>query len=186
MKKTNADRKLEELRDHYWPRAGDRVWGSPGEKGYFCGPRSLPLLFHLLNEKNITGANCQTVYLELLARLRPAGVVKLVSEREHAFLAGYTGARATRSWKDRMRSLASAGFIEVKETAGQEFGVVLVVHPHLVVLRLKTEGKLPPRWWDAYMDLQRDCGARLPEPEEEAKLKLVDGHEPGSETAGTG
>jgi len=122
------DRKQEALREDLWPDSDGRVWRAYEEKGYCCLPRVLSLLLRLMNDKGVIGGkagDCGSVYVELLVRGRAQGIVELGNEGEHAYLSGYTGPRALRSWRERMAALEKAGFIEVKPRPNQKMGVVL-------------------------------------------------------------
>jgi hypothetical protein len=169
------DRKQEALREELWPDSASRVWKAYEEKGYCCLPRVLPLLLRLMNDKGIIGGkagDCGPVYVELLARGRGQGIVELGNEGEHAYLAGYSGTRAVRSWRERVAGLEKAGFIEVQARPNQRVGVVLLVHPHLVAQRLHRLGLVGGEWWATYQRLLREHGATVPR-EEPKKLKLV-------------
>ena len=159
-------RKLEELREDLWPGSENRIWRASQETGYCCVPRVLPLLLLLMNNKAViegrSCGDCGKVYLELLARDRGQGLVEIASEGEHAYLSGYTGTRASRTWRERVEALAKAGFVEVKAKPNQRIGMVLLIHPHLAVTRLRQLAKLPADWWDAYQRFQREYGASMP------------------------
>ena len=173
---TAKDRKQEALREDLWPDSGQRVWRASAETGYCCLPRVLPLLLRLMNDKRVIGdrgGDCGTVYLELLARGREQGVVELGNEAEHAYMAGYSGSRASRSWKERLAGLEEAGFIEIKPGPNRSVGVALLVHPHLVVTHLRDRGLVDDEWWATYQRLQREHGASAPKSAPK-KLKLVE------------
>ena len=177
------DKKQEALREELWPDSTARVWRAYQEKGYCCLPRVLPLLLRLWNDKRIIGGkagDCGPVYVELLARGRGQGIVELGNEGEHAYLAGYSGTRAVRSWRERVEGLERAGFIEVKARPNQRVGVVLLVHPHLVAERLHRRELVDDEWWATYQRLLREHGASVPRVEAK-KLKLVGarGHDGG-------
>jgi hypothetical protein len=158
-----VDAKQEELREQFWPNFVGQIWRSSDEKGYFCAPRSLPLILRLLAEEAVVGSpNCATVYVDLFSRVRINAVVDLGDPGEHAYAAGYSGARAIRSWKERMRALEAAGFIRIAAKPNQEFGIVLIRHPHLVVTELRTDGRIDDAWWQAYEMLQRNHSASSP------------------------
>jgi len=158
-----ADVKRKQLRERLWPQSQHQVWKSSGEKGYFCGPRSLSLLLRLAKEKAIVGSqNCTTVYIDLLSRTHGQGIVEITSLGEHAYFAGYDGGRAIRSWQERIYLLEKAGFIKIKPKPNQKIGYVLIVHPHLVATQLREKGVVTDEWWGAFTKQNSDTGASKP------------------------
>lgn len=59
-----------------------------------------------------------------------------------------------------MRLLEKNGFIKTKAKGNQLFGLTLLVHPTVVVQRLRDAGKVPDRWWNAYRARLIETGAR--------------------------
>ena len=96
----------------------------------------------------------------LMARNMGEGVIEMVTEEEHAYASGYSGNRATRTWRDRMKILEETGFIKVKARGGLKYGFVLLVHPTLVVQKLREEGKVSDEWWVSYRTRQLETGER--------------------------
>jgi hypothetical protein len=153
-----GERRLK-LRKEFWP--DEHAWTGKNEKGWFPSPRTLPLVLALLGSKELSGkCDPSRVYLELLARHISDGVVEMAHEGEHAFAAGYVGNRAVRTWQERMRLLEKNGFIKTKAKGNQLFGLTLLVHPTVVVQRLRDAGKVPDRWWNAYRARLIETGAR--------------------------
>jgi hypothetical protein len=144
-------------RMEFWPQ--DRAWTGEREKGWFRAPRTLPLILALMASKEVSGNQDPTrVYLELLARHIDEGVIRMSTEEDHAYAAGYEGARGVRSWRERMRLLERSGFIKVKQIASRKYAYVLLVHPEVVLERLKSEGQVPEQWLEAYRDRQMETG----------------------------
>lgn len=140
----------ETLRKEYWPK--DIHYEGFEGTGYFCAPRTLPLLLCALNSKEISDRkNPSSVYLELLSRHIDEGIVEMVQETEHAFSAGYPGERGRRSWRERMNLLLKFGVIKAVERGGLSFGTVLLVHPTLVFEDLRKKGKVDDAIWNTYL-----------------------------------
>jgi hypothetical protein len=155
MKKTGARQRRELLRKTHWPN--EDVWlGGKDETGWFSVPRTLPLILDLLDSKPVSGSSRpSTTYLELLSRHWGEGVVEMKHEGQHAYGAGHHGNRAIRTWREHMQILEDNGFIKTLSIGGQEFGYVLIVHPTIVVERMRREKKiLDPKWLAAYKDRQ--------------------------------
>src|SRR5687767_13257280 len=117
----------------------EQIFGSeaafePPEKGWFKASRALPLLLALIVSKKVSGEVDPTrVYLELLARHIDGGFVELGSEADHALASGYSGDRAIRTWRERMKRLEKAGFIKTQSSGAQVYKYVLLVPPDVVI-----------------------------------------------------
>jgi len=84
----------------------------PGETGYFCAPRSLPLVLRAMREKKVKAkakvsgkADPGDAYLELLAMHLGHGMVILEPDEDHALAAGYGGTKAAKTWRERAEPL---------------------------------------------------------------------------------
>lgn len=149
--KTTIQKRRDEIREEHWP--GELAWLAIGrpEKGFFRGPRSLPYILAVLRSKGVSERkDPSSVYVELLARHMGEGVVLMSAEEDHAFAAGYTGTRATRTWRERMAILEEHGFIKSIERGNLRYGVVFIVHPSLTLKALHDSKKVSKRLWDAY------------------------------------
>jgi len=151
---TRAKKRRVALREDFWP--GERAWFSVREQGYFSAPRTLPLIMQLLRSKDVVTADAGAVYLELLSRHFGDGIVEMAEEADHAAAAGFTGNRATRTWRDRMKDLETAGFIRVRQKGNRRYGYILLVHPAIAVGKLRKAGKVADRWWDDYRARQHE------------------------------
>jgi hypothetical protein len=140
--------KRNKFRKQYWPK--EDPWTGE-EDGWFKAPRTLPLLLVLLKTKALRGKESPaTTYLELLSHHYGGGLIELRAESEHAHAAGFTGARAVRSWKERIAALEKIGFIKTQGLGAQKLKYVLLMHPVNVVERLRSAGELDGDWWETY------------------------------------
>jgi hypothetical protein len=147
-----AQARRRQLKKEFWP--AEVAWRGPEEKGYFCSPRSLPLVLLALSSKAISGEHDPSpVYVELLSRHHGQGVIEMGHEDDHAYAAGYTSNRAVRTWRDRMKVLEDAGFIRTSGGA-RKYSKVLLVHPSIVMKALYDAGKIDQRLWEAYRSRQ--------------------------------
>jgi hypothetical protein len=148
MPQTAGAERRAQHKERYWK---DEESFSGAGSGWFKAPRTTPLILALLTEKRLTeGRDVSRVYLELLSRHMDGGLIELGSESEHAYAAGYTGARAIRTWQERMRLLERLGFIKTMPIGGQRYKLVLLVDPLVAVAALYRRGEVPPEWWEAY------------------------------------
>ncbi len=148
-----------QLRQQHFPEEHiGGLWTGDDEKGFFLAPRSLPLVLRLINKLSDKSTDPTSVYLDLFSRHFGEGIVEMVAEQDHAYAAGYSGKRATRTWRDRMKVLEELGFIRVKNKGPRPYGYVLLIHPALAVDRLRESGRVPSDWWDVYTSRQMEVG----------------------------
>lgn len=165
-----AVKRRNELREEFWP--DQRAWEGPEEIGYFCGPRTLPLILLALADKNVSGnQNPGLAYLELLARHMGQGVIEMTHEEDHAFSAGYSSGRAVRTWRDRMSVLEESGFIRTSGPGPRRYARVFLVHPSIAMKKLRDRGKIVDELWEAYRARQIEAQ----EPSGEDLLAADDG-----------
>jgi hypothetical protein len=175
--KVKSDR-LQKIRQEFWPEVD--VWtGGEHDKGWFKAPRTLPLILALIQDKKLSESSDPTrVYLELLSRQFGDGVVEIQNEAEHAYAAGYTSSRATRTWQDHMRCLERLGFIKIKGIGKHAFKYVALVHPVSALEELRKKNLVPQDWWDAFTDRRIQTGELSYEERaavhERSKIKLID------------
>jgi len=133
------------------------------EKGWFKASRALPHVLGLLASKKVSGeVDATRVYLELLARHIDSGFVELGSEADHAFASGYSGDRAIRTWRERMKTLEKTGFIKTKPSGTQPYKYVLLVPTEVVIDKLKRAGKVSTDWTAAYHARRLETGEITP------------------------
>ena len=153
--KNRAQEHRDKIRRRCFP--GEDAWTGENEKGWFKAPRTLPLILSLVSSKQVSGkCDLTRVYLELWARHMGEGVIQMQHEGEHAYAAGYEGARGIRTWQERMKLLEQNGIIKVKQIGGQRYKYVLLVHPTAIVEKLRQENKVEVRWLDTYRDRQME------------------------------
>jgi hypothetical protein len=160
MGRTKADLRREQLRENLWPGQEENVWGGAAEKGYWCAPRTLPLLLNLTSDKRVVGElDCSSAYVDLLSRDFGQGFVEILDEDEHAYCAGYSGRRARRTWQERIKRLEKAGFIQVMPRLNRSIGYILIVHPYKVVTMLRNADKIDDQWWQLFSLVVDKTGA---------------------------
>jgi hypothetical protein len=158
-----AEEKRRRLRESLWPNSDEGIWKASKERGYFCAPRSLPLLLRLLSDKKIVKlTNCGRVYLDLLAHHWGQGIVEITSEGEHAYYSNYSTERSIRTWRERIDALERVGLIRTKPKPNQRIGYVLLLHPHPVAKRLHDEGLVDELWWSTYTKRMLETGGSRP------------------------
>ncbi len=158
-----AAKRRELVKKEFWP--DDVPWEGAEEVGFFCAPRSLPLILQALSGKAVGGdKDPRKVYLELLARHMGQGVVEMTHDVDHAYASGYTSVRA---WRDRMKILEDAGFIKGVSGGNRPYAKVFLRHPSVAMRALHEAGKVPKDLWEAYRS--RQIEAKEPAAEEVLK-----------------
>src|SRR4051812_47794406 len=104
LPKTAKDRAS--MRDQMFPDGQLRAWPDRESKGWCRVPRTLPVILSMLDrDKDLKGGKDVTrTYLALLAHNWDEGLVVVSDEAEFARMSGFTGTRAVRSWRERMRT----------------------------------------------------------------------------------
>lgn len=134
-RKKIAQRQLD-LRGRLWPHITDgHLWRRLDHHGFATIPRTMPLILTIMDDL-ANGQPVSTTYLELWGRAFDECFVTLSKPREMAFHSGFTGQRAERTWRARIKILADLGFIELQAGASGPMSYALILNPYLVIRRL--------------------------------------------------
>jgi hypothetical protein len=138
-RKKIAKRQLE-LRNRLWPSIGDdALWSRHSFNGFTTLPKSMPLMLSIMDDL-AGGQPVSSTYLELWCRTFDESFVVLSKPREMAFHSGFTGQRAERQWKDRLKILRDLGFIMLEEGPSGPFSYALLLNPYRVIKNLYETG----------------------------------------------
>lgn len=138
------------LRATLWPNINDRMlWGGPNVQGFSMVPRAMPLIMNIMDDLSGKGFPVGMTYLELWCRLRDEGFLALNRPEEMAFHAGFTGQRAVRTWKDRIKRLHELGFINVQPGPLGELSYAIFLNPYHVIKRAYLDGQVSHAKWTA-------------------------------------
>ena len=107
-----------------------------------------------------------SVYLDLWSRGFDEGIVTIRDDAECAYASGYTGTRATRSWRERIDLLQQLGFIETKAAHNREYAHVLLLDPIMFCAQLRKTGEVPDEWWNTFVGRAQEIGASILSPED--------------------
>jgi hypothetical protein len=131
----------------------------------------MPLIMNNIDDLAPGSKQTSLTYLALWGQAFDEMYVSLQNADELAFHSGYTGQRAVRSWRDRMRVLANLGFIRIASGTTGEFSHAVILNPHFAIRRLhaaKTAG-LAAAAYNALVERAIAIGAEdinVPLPEE--------------------
>lgn len=128
-----SEKKRREIRKAVWPELDARLlWERSTSLGFITIPRTLPLIVEIINCMT-KGAPAGGAYFELWCRSHDECFVDMDDEDGMAFSTGFSGQRATTTWKGRIKSLEDLKFIEVKKRGGHSYA--LIFNPYLVIHR---------------------------------------------------
>lgn len=124
-----------------WPDIERKnFWDKSKHRGFAIIPRTLPLIFHLMDSLE-KGKPMSSTYFALWCYSWDGHFVEIDNPNKLAMDAGFSGERALTTWKTRMRLLEQWGFIE-SASVETEFSYVIILNPHIVIKKLYDDGKL--------------------------------------------
>lgn len=127
------------LRARLWPGIEDeKLWSRHDRNGFTTVPRTMPLIMSIMDGMS-KNKPVSSTYLEVWCRAYDQGFTVLKHD-EMAFHAGFSGERAVRTWKERLRSLNDLGFIDLKGGASGPESYALILNPYHVIARHHENG----------------------------------------------
>jgi len=127
------------LRKRLWPDIeSDALWNRQERVGFSTIPRAMPLLMSIMDDMS-KGKPVGASYLEMWCRSYDEGYV-ILKHDDMAFNAGFSGERAVRTWKERLRILCDLGFIDLKDGPSGPASYALIYNPYQVVERHHKQG----------------------------------------------
>lgn len=164
-RKDRADEHSRKLRALYWPAVPDsELWiMGNGRSGFAQVPRTLSYVMLIINEcaKAETGKAMPAArtYMTLWLRSFGNGLVKVESETEAAFEAGYGGERNLTTFRRHMGVLRDLGFIDFRRGPKGPSQFVLMRNPYIVVKKLHDAGRVSDELFGALMDRAEVIGS---------------------------
>jgi hypothetical protein len=153
-----AERALR-LRAELWPKVPESdLWSRLNNTGFTTIPRTLPALMNLIDSlsKNQPAGRA---YLALWFRAFDQALIIVENPTTLAAESGFTGERATTTWRQRMATLAEFGFIKAHKGSSGDFHYLLLMNPHKVVWKLKEKGQIPQQLFLPLLDRATEIGA---------------------------
>ncbi|MGD0819548.1 MAG: hypothetical protein ABSA71_02250 [Desulfomonilia bacterium] len=138
-------KKKMDLRDQLWNEIPeDKLWNRKTSDGYTTIPRTLTYFCLIMNHLS-SGKPLSSTYMALWHHVFDEAMVTIDNPRMFALESGFTGERAERTWKDRMKILTELGFIEAKPGASGDYNYILILNPYYVVKGLLKKYKEIPQ-----------------------------------------
>jgi hypothetical protein len=161
IKKTSRlQKKKLALREQLWGKLSpDLLWERNTHDGYTTIPRTLPIIFQIMDDLADKGKPVSATYFSLWCRVFDESYIEVKSCDELAFESGFSGQRAASTWKQRMKKLVELGFIAAKSGSTNEFSYVLIYNPYNIIKKYYGEGKVQEGKYNALFSRALDVGA---------------------------
>lgn len=155
-----------DLRNLHWPDIKDEdLWllGDRKRGGFAQVPRTLSIIMNVINDitKRDSGKAVPAgkTYLVLWLRVFDEGFVRIDSESEVAYEAGYHGERNVATFHNHMQILKKLGFIDFRRGTKGPMQYVLMLNPYKVVKQLHTDKLIPTEQYAALIERAGAIGA---------------------------
>lgn len=149
-----------EARAKIWPDVTNlMLWDRNERDGFSTVPRAMPLIMNIMDGLSDKGFPVGQTYLELWCRLYDELFLTLNRPEEMAFYAGFTGQRAVRTWKDRVKRLADLGFIDLKSGPLGDMSYAIFYNPYHVIKRAYLKGEVQEDKYRALVIRANEIGA---------------------------
>lgn len=158
--KTERQTKKERMRDDLWPDAAEVVWDYRSNQGWLNVPRFMPAILRVIDSLS-SGKPVSSTYFDLWCRTYNDGFVDAARVGEMSFFSGFDGERAQRTWKSRLKILEDLGLIRTKPGASGDMSYILVLDPAPILEKLRTDGKIQDRFWNAYQGRVAEVAGRV-------------------------
>lgn len=162
-----------DIRKLYWPHVKDEdLWLLTDRKrgGFAQVPRTLSIVMNIINDitkrKYSKAMPAGRTYLVLWLHHFGEGLVKIASEAEAAYEAGYGGQRNVATFRSHMKILQEIGFVDYRKGPKGPMHYVLMRSPYGVVKKLHSEvDELGEKWvsdehFAALVERVNDIGSR--------------------------
>ncbi len=111
------------------------LWSRFVYNGFATLPKAMPMMLGIMDDLS-GGQPVSGTYLELWCRTFDDSFVVLSKQEELAFHSGFTGQRAVRTWKARLKILAGLGFIQLADGPSGDCSYALIFNPYQVIKKL--------------------------------------------------
>lgn len=154
------------IRKELWPTLTEEdIWSTSDKKrvGFAQVPRVLSLVMSMINgvSKKQSGKAVPAgrTYLVLWLHVYGEGVVRVDSEQEAAYEAGYGGERNRFTFRAHMKTLKEMGFIDYARGPKGPFQWVLLRNPFKVVNDLRAQGLITQDQYVAFVERATQVGS---------------------------
>jgi hypothetical protein len=143
---TPATRRRMNLRMELWPDVQEsQLWNRAEFTGFTTIPRTLSVIIRAIDD--LDTRNAGKVYLDLWCRSFDDYVIEIKDEYEAAFISGYSGQRAIRTWRERIEVLEKYEFVKTHKAPHGAYRYILILEPHQAAKKLKDAEKISSENW---------------------------------------
>jgi hypothetical protein len=151
--RANAQQKL-----HFPEVREEWLWHRTTNDGYTTVPRTLPLAMQAIDSQSKGHPAGHTLFC-LWARAPDASMLVIESPAVYASEAGFSGLRAIDTWRRRMKTLQSLGFLHAKAGVSGDFHYVLLVNPNVAIEELWRKNLIQEHLYHRFIDRVVEVGA---------------------------
>ncbi|WP_242773592.1 hypothetical protein [Sphingopyxis sp. YF1] len=149
-----------EARAKIWPDITNQMlWDRTERDGFATVPRAMPLIMSIMDDMSGKGFPVGQTFFEMWCRLYDEMFLTLNRPEEMAFFAGFSGQRAGRTWRDRVKRLADLGFIDVKSGPLGDLSYAIFLNPYHVIKRAYLKGDVFEDKYRALVFRMNEIGA---------------------------
>jgi hypothetical protein len=130
-------KKIIDLRTRLWPNLEeDELWNRDVYDGFTTVPRTMPIIMNIIDQLSSGSKHTSITYFALWGQAFDEMYVSLQNADDLAFHSGFTGQRAVRTWRERIKALDDLGFILTAPGTSGQYSHALIINPHFVIRRL--------------------------------------------------
>lgn len=160
IRASKIQRKKQALRTQLWGDIdSNHIWNRKVSHGFTTIPRSMPLMFQIIDSLAEKSKPVSMVYFSLWSRVFDESFIEIKNYEEMATESGFTGQRAVTTWKNRMKNLASLGFIDAKDGSTGEYSYVLLYNPYKIIKLHHENNKINSGKYNALFARALEIGA---------------------------
>jgi hypothetical protein len=153
-----SERAQQQLALHFPDVPETLLWRRKSNDGFTTVPRTLPIAMQAIDETS-KGAPAGHSLFCMWARAPDNPLVIVENPATFAAETGFTGERATDTWRKRMRRLRELGFIRTKPGSSGEFHFILLLNPNVAVEMMRHSGQIQDGLYGRFIERIADVGA---------------------------
>lgn len=167
-----SERAQQQLALHFPDVPETLLWRRKSNDGFTTVPRPLPIAMQAIDDTS-KGAPAGHSLFCLWARAPDNPLVIVENPATFAAETGFSGERATDTWRKRMRTLRELEFIRTKQGPSGEFHFILLLNPNIAVELMRRKGLLQDGLYGRFIERVTDVGAAGDWPAHEEALEAI-------------
>lgn len=168
-----SERAQQQLELHFPDVPDTLLWKRKSNDGFTTVPRPLPIAMQAIDATS-KGAPAGHSLFCLWARAPDHPLVIVENPATFAAEAGFSGERATDTWRKRIRKLRELGFVRTKPGSSGEFHFILLLNPNIAVQIMRANGLVQDGLYGRFIERVADVGAAGDWPSHQEALKKAE------------